>query len=227
MKILVKFPSRERSIKFARVIDGYITHANDTNNIKFLITIDDDCPNHHHYKLICESIKQKGVDIECISGKSESKIHAINRDMDKSGDWDILLLASDDMICTCTNWDFYLRTEMERNFPDSDGVLWHWDGDPMTKMNNLNTMCIMGRKYYDRFNYIYHPDYKSLWCDNEFTDVSVILNKVYKTNMILFKHEHYSNTPGLQMDDLMRKTQGYYTYDESVYSSRKSINFGL
>jgi hypothetical protein len=47
-------------------------------------------------------------------------------------------------------WDKQLIEEMETNYPDTDGVLFHNDGYCQQR---LNTMCILGRKYYKRFNY--------------------------------------------------------------------------
>ena len=63
---------------------------------------------------------------------------------------------------------------MTELYPNTDGVLWFNDGN---QGNRLNTLCILGKKYYERFNYIYHPDYTSLWADNEFMDVANLLNK--------------------------------------------------
>jgi hypothetical protein len=226
MKIFVRFPSRERAAKFYQVIAGYI-QLSTKNDVSYLVTLDEDDFDKEFYIEHCENFKALGHDVNYIIGKSESKIHAINRDMEHSGVWDILVLASDDMHCMVQNWDLVLRNEMESKFPDTDGVLWHWDGDEATKRNELNTMCILGRKYYKRFNYIYHPDYKSLWSDNEFTDVSKYLCKVHYSEIVLFKHIHYSNTKGMLPDELMNRTQRFYYEDEKVYRKRKAINFGL
>ena len=71
-----------------------------------------------------------------------------------------------------------IRQKMIKHFPDTDGVLWFFDG----WRKDLNTLCIIGRKYYERFGYIYHPDYKSFWCDAEFTEVA---NKLKKQVLLL------------------------------------------
>jgi hypothetical protein len=100
-------------------------------------------------------------------------------------------------------------------------VLWYNDGYVGQK---LNTMCIMGRKYFDRFAYIYHPDYISLFCDNEFMDVSMILNKVKYSEDVLFKHEHPANGVGA-MDKLYNMNEKYYKIDQITYEKRKQQNF--
>lgn len=228
MKILVKFPSRSRPKKFLSTLSKYIDLST-RNDIHYLITIDSDDVTMNNGDIL-QTLNQKNVTY--FIGHSSSKVHAINRDISKIKEqWDILVLASDDMICQCPAWDEILRKEMQQHFPDTDGVLYHWDGDEATARHDngkgLNTMCILGRKYYDRFGYIYHPTYKSLWCDNEFGDVSRILGKEYKSNTVLFKHEHFSNSPHVKLDALMVKTQSYFSEDKKNYMQRKGINFGI
>ena len=240
MEILVKFPSRERPRQFEKTIKGYIENQS-TGYVSYLITLDSDDKSLDSYISICDKLKTSGVKIRYIADKSGSKIKAINRDMELSGNWEILVLASDDMICKQAGWDLVLINEMTNYFPNTDGVLWHWDGAASKSSNTkpkiennelvggLNTMCILGKKYYDRFKYIYHPDYLNLWCDNEFTDVSKRLNKVFYSEQILFRHEHWAN--GSQWshtnDNLMKKTQSSFKKDEIIYRKREKLNFEL
>ena len=121
----------------------------------------------------CKFLNCQFKNVEFFYGNSKSKIEAVNADMDKVGDWDVLLLASDDMIPQVKNYDEIIIQKMNEFFPDTDGVLWFNDGN----RKDLNTLCILGKKYYNRLNYIYYPEYKSTWCDNEFTDVGNILKK--------------------------------------------------
>lgn len=215
MKILVKFPTRGRRIKFEHVLNRYIDTA---SNVTFLISYDDD------------DITMKGIEnrewpenVIWEKGRSNSKIHACNRDIEKVQDWDILILASDDMIPQVRDWDSFIITEMKKHFPDTDGVLHFNDG---YSAERLNTMCIMGRKYYDRFGYIYHPEYKSLWSDNEFMEVSQTLKKVKYFERVLFKHEHPVNIGG-KADRLYQKNDTFYTRDHKVFKKRKMMNFEI
>jgi len=216
--ILVKFPSRERAHKWFLVINGYIQKQT-TNDVKYLITLDQNDNLLLAYTNYCETLKSQGVNIEYIVGQSNSKIHACNRDMDKSGDWDIVVLGSDDMICQYEGWDNVLINEMGE---DTDRVLYHPDG-----FTQLNTMCVMGKYYYKRFNYIYHHDYISLWADNEYQEVSRILGKEVKYDTVLFKHEHFSNMSSVRKDALMTKNESFYHRDKLTYDKRKEQNFNL
>jgi hypothetical protein len=226
-KILVKFPSRERPEKFILALKKCIDYSLDPSNISYLITLDQNDPRLISYKAFLTNLCNSSV--KYIVGNSTSKIHAINRDLQQTEPWDIIVLMSDDMICQKQGWDTILRDTAQKT--GLDQVFYFWDGDLRTKRHNngkgLNTMIVCGHKYFNRFNYLYHSEYSSLWCDNEWSDVSQLLKKEYRSDIVLFRHVHFSNTPGLIPDALMRKTQAFYTRDQLTYNRRKASNFGL
>jgi hypothetical protein len=185
MKLLIKFPTRGRKSKFFEVLYEYIDLLDDVNNTYFLITLDKDDKEMYNQDTIDKLKKIKNLSY--FFGKSENKVSAINRDLKSNDNWDILLLASDDMIPQIKGYDSVIRDNMTTHFPDTDGVLWFNDGN----RKDLNTLSILGKKYYQRFNYIYNPEYKSTWCDNEFTQVANILKKQ------IFKHWEIRENLGL------------------------------
>ena len=219
MKILIKYPSRERLAQFVKILDQTWDLVEDKENTRFLVTLDFSDPQIAMYLKFLNGRAY----VEKIVENSQGKIHACNRDMDKSGEWDIVLLLSDDMIPCMKGWDKVLRDEMLTHFPDLDGVLFHNDG---YQKNKLNTMPICGRKYFDRFSYIYSPEYASLWADNEFMEVSRILHKEFYSDIVLFRHNHYANVK-LKADRLMVHNEKFYQQDKGVYNRRKLTNFGL
>lgn len=220
MKILVKFPTRNRKEKFFNVLQKYYDYATDKNNLEFLITLDDDdlSMNNDEVRLKLNSFKN----LKYIFGQSDNKIHAVNRDMEDDN-WDIVLLASDDMIPIQLGYDEVIRNKMKEFYPDTDGVLWFNDG---FQGNKLNTLCILGKKYYQRFNYIYYPKYKSTWSDNEFMDVANILKKQKYFNDVIIKHEHpdwgYGNR-----DEIHSQNFNNVNWDSQLYHKRKKNNFEL
>jgi len=156
-------------------------------------------------------------------GNSISKIHAVNRDMDLIEDWDILLLASDDMIPQKKGYDSIIIEKMNEFYPDTDGVLFFNDG---FKNNELNTLSILGRKYYERFGYIYYPEYKSVWADNEFMNVANLLSKQTYIDEIIIKHEHPDWGYG-QRDEIHSQNFNNESHDRNLYERRRLRNFGL
>jgi hypothetical protein len=134
---------------------------------------------------------------------------------------------SDDMVFTQWGFDDIIRTDMQKYFPDSDGVLHYPDGTPV--QDKIITMSIMGYKYFKRFNYIYHPEYRSLWCDLEFTEVSKKLGKYkYLPNTHILKHNHSVWSGGKEKyDALMTRNESFYHKDKEVYFKRLANNFDL
>jgi hypothetical protein len=219
--LLIKFPSRSRPDKLCSVYEKYISFARDPSKIKTIISLDSDDPT------VTPELTEKLLKIHpqtqvCI-GPSLGKIGAVNRDMEHAGEYDILLLASDDMVPEFPGYDTILRDNMEHYFPDTDGVLWFNDG---FQKHNLNTLCILGRKYYQRFGYIYHPAYKSLWCDNEFTIVAQSLKKQLYFDNVIIRHVHPIITRTVA-DSLYQENEKYFEEDRQTFMTRRQKNFDL
>ncbi len=228
MKILVKFPSRERPDRFQNTLQQMM-HLSVDKDIKYLITLDRNDPTVNQYVNIIKELSN----CRFIIGDSFGKIHAINRDMNQVSDYDILILASDDMVPIVQGWDNIIREEMQLHFfptPEekynlSEGVIWYDDG----YKSNINMMPIMTKAAYDRFGYIYHPAYVSLFCDNEMTEVWSALNCQIKRDLCLFQHQHYARSSQWHhtIDPLMRRNESYFMQDRKTYNTRKALNFGL
>ena len=163
-------------------------------------------------------------------GGSDSKVFAINRDMPDNMEWDILVNVSDDQIFTKSGFD----QDIVKGFIESDengctqydlDLLLHFPDGYVNE--RLVTMSIMGRVYWQRFNYIYHPSYISLWCDNEQMEVAQRDGKYKYIDKHIFKHEHPANVPTVKVDDLLRRTQSFYTADHNTYKERKAANFPI
>jgi hypothetical protein len=160
-----------------------------------------------------------------VVGNSKNKIDAINRDLnDFDYDWDILINMSDDMIFSKKGFDDIIRAEFYKDF---NQYLHFNDGN---QKSNVCTMHIVGREYYNRFNYIYHPDYISLWSDVENDIVAKQLGcyKYMGDDIKLFKHLHPAWGLAPQ-DALSIKTEdrALWVADEITFNNRKKINFGL
>jgi hypothetical protein len=160
-----------------------------------------------------------------VVGRSKNKIDAINRDKNEFDyDWDILINMSDDMIFTKKGFDDIIRAEFYNDF---NQYVHYNDGNQKC---NVCTMHIVGRNYYDRFKYIYHPDYISLWCDVENDIVAKQLGcyKYMGDNLQLFRHLHPAWGLAPQ-DALSIKTEdrALWIADEITFNKRKRINFGL
>ena len=217
MKILIKFPTRGRTENFFRALDRYYEYAADLDLIEVQVTLDND-DREMNQPAILERLKRyRNLSIRF--GTSNSKIEAINRDLDPDG-WDIVLLASDDMIPVVKGYDAVIRSKMQTHYPDTDGILWFDDGN----RSDLNTLSILGNAYYRRFGYLYYPGYRSLYCDKEFTLVGNMLKKQTYFSQVIIHHEHpdYGYGDKDQVHDLnaLNKDGDHY-----LFLQRQSRNF--
>ena len=223
LRLLIKFPTRGRPDKFFSVLDKYVEMATNLSKIGFVISLDHDDISMNNKAIIDRLNEYKSrIKIAYFFGSNKTKIQACNADLDKINGWDIVMLASDDQIPIIKGYDDIIRSDMNEYFRDMDGALWYSDGG----QNNINTLSILGKKYFDRFNYIYHPDYVSLWCDNEHTDVATQLKRIYRSDKIIIEHQHpvYQKT---NYDELYVRNESYFNIDKVTYYERKERNFDL
>ena len=214
MRILIKYPTRNRFEKSIDVLSKYVSFANDMNNIKIVVSLDED---DEQCVLNIDKYSSIHSNIDVCIGRSNSKVHAINRDIPDPSEFDILLLASDDMIPVVKGYDDIIRDSMTHFYPDTDGVLFFNDGYVGYR---TNTLVICGSKYYKRFGYIYSPEYKSLFCDNEFTNEANRLGKQVYFDTVIIKHEHPSNNSDVASDSLYNLNDEKFKEDEKVFMSR-------
>ncbi len=156
--------------------------------------------------------------------KNTNKISAIN-DHIKGKDFDVVVCASDDMVPKAWGWDNEIAIAMNQHFPDLDGCVHFNDGNTD---GELITFSILGKKLYERFGYIYHPDYKSLYCDNEFTEEVRKSNSEKYIDKIIISHEHWSiegTENAGEVDLAVQKTLHYSGRDKQVFDRRKELGF--
>lgn len=216
MHILVKYASRSRPSRFFEGLNSILTLAADKDRITIISIHDLDDPFYQDYR---DGLLN--YDILSSWGYSKSKIDAINRPVPDDVAWDILVNFSDDMRFTVHGWDELIRDGFRIN--GLDKFLHYPDS---TAKHMLPTMSIMGRKYFERDGYIYHPSYKSLWCDNEAMEVAKFRGCYVYMGIQIF--DHYHPAYGLaQWDEQYHRQQGFWNEDELNYIYRKSKNFFL
>jgi hypothetical protein len=139
--------------------------------------------------------------------------------MDLGGQWDIMLLASDDMVPERKGYD----TAMRKAYMDYGGdcAIWMNAGD----QPRIATLCGMTRAYYQRFGYIYHPDYVSLWCDNEWTDVARSLNRLAYVEDVYIRNASPDWGGKVPVDKLYQRNNRHYHADQHTYTRRLAAGF--
>lgn len=221
-KLIYKFPSRNRPDKFKHVLEKSISLLSGKHDVRFVITLDSDDETMNNDNMR-EWMDNLDVDLVYHYGDSKSKIEACNANLEDE-DGDALILVSDDMVPCFQDFDDIIMQGMEQFFPDMDGAIKFHDG-LRPKEDLLMTLPVLGWNLYKKFGYIYHPDYTSLYCDNEMTIVCRDLGKLLVSPVCIFRHE-WTNQP---FDDLHARNENseMYAIDSKVFEERQKNRFDI
>lgn len=220
-RILFKYTSRSRPAQFKRGLLSIIDNC-DSQNYRILCSLDEDDRTLPTYQTEISSCNNPNILV--VTGTSKNKVDAINRDLPEySENWDILINMSDDMLFMQKGFDQIIRRDFFEAFPDLDGFVHYPDKNagPL-----LATMSIFGKPYYSRFGYIYHPEYTSLWCDNEAMEVAKKLNRYKYFERSLFDHLHPAYRKS-NSDEQYRLTESFFQVDNLIFRKRQRNNFDL
>lgn len=212
MKISLIHPSRGRAAIAKQVYDEWMGKADNPDEIQYVLSVDSDDPLLNEYDRVFANSK-----VTWYENNNHSAIEAINNAA-KVATGDILLVCSDDFSCP-EHWDTQLLTYLKGK---SDFVVKTADGlQPW-----IITLPIMDRVYYERFGYVYYPEYKHLFCDTEMTCVGDLLDKTILVPM-LFQHNHYTQAGGIKKDAISVKNDATWGQGERLYIERIKRNFDL
>lgn len=218
MKLLIKYATRARLKLFFQTLE--LLRSNATTRPHFLIAIDEDDILMNSTRSLSRLSEMH--DVTVVVGTSKTKVEAINTGFSEyQGEWDVVLVASDDHIPVVQGYDQTILDDMAAHFHDTDGELWYRD----PRQDMINFVPIMGRKRYESLGYIYHPAYCSLWCDNEQTEVALRDGKIHRSEVQLFSNESPDWGGGIPRDPLYQRNNRFYKADKLVYEQRKAAGF--
>lgn len=220
MKFLLKYPTRARPDMFFDRIREYTNLASGANYIRWVFTFDEDDVTMNNSRTTEKIRKIIGEDFTIGILKGGGKIAACNAHVNENlRDADVVMLVSDDMVPEKIDWDEKIAEFLLRSYPDLDGAVHINDG---LQGSRLCTLSCMGRKFYDRFGYFYHPDYQSCFCDDEFTTIAWGMRKMVWCPDVLIRHQWVGNTV---QDELHQRNHNLMARDQKVYNFRKQHGF--
>lgn len=200
-------PSRSRASKAIEVAKRWINEAGEP--VEYILSIDSDDPEKalYYHLFLGRRIVQK---------ENRSAIDAINNAA-KESIGDIILVMSDDFDCppqwaTSLLWLVGDRTDWIAK--THDGIQ-RW----------IITLPIMDRIYYNRFGYVYHPDFAHMFCDTEMTAVADLLGRRINLDM-KFPHNHYS-VGKAERDEISIRADKTWGQGEYTFMKHYRNNFGL
>lgn len=206
MKVSLLHPSRSRPEQSWQAVNDWVNRAG--CDIEVIVSLDTDDPRLREYENIY------GDKFKVIVNKNRSAVDAMNQAAQHCTG-DLIVAGSDDFACPrnwalildkhCKNWkDFVLKV--------NDGV-----------QQYIVTLPIMDRTYYNRFGYVYHPDYLHMFCDTEITHVADLLRRLRFRNDILFRHNHKKNGD----DALYRRNDATWNDGKRTYLEHLKNKFNL
>lgn len=199
-KISILHPTRHRYEQALKTSSSWLSKADNVDNIEYIFSTDSD----------------DSFPLKSLVNPNKSAIEAINRAAE-TATGELFIVVSDDTYCP-DHWDTLLLKELDGK---EDFLVKTRDGiQPV-----LITMPLMDRKYYERFGYIYHPDYHHMSCDVELTAVGMMLGKVINSNL-LFEHLHYS-TGKSPKDAINEKNDLTYKQGYEVLFKHSENNFNI
>jgi hypothetical protein len=212
-RVLVRMPTRSRFAQAIEVLAAYRSMAGMPITLEVVVDTDDET-------LTPEALYRLHA-LGCIItyGQHSTKIEACNGG--RVTEWDILVLASDDMRPAKDGWATRIVELFEEHYPHLDGCL-HFDD--AYSHERVCTLPVMGRRIYDRFGQVYHSDYKSLFCDDEYTEVLQALGRLTYVNEILIEHMHPAAGKA-KKDALYLRNDALYAADEIVCKRRREMKF--
>jgi len=216
ISISIIHPSRGRCAMATQTAQKWMQNTKHTNQIEYWFACDSDDTQFDMYQ---NSIQTMGL--RANFSRNKSAIDAINR-VAPLTKGNLIVVVSDDFD-TFYGWDDFLLNSLSGK---KDYLVKTSDG----YMNNnwLITLPIMDRFYYNRFGYIYHPEYKHMFCDTEMTCVGNMLGKVVdlQNPSAIFQHNHYS-IGKMNKDEINVKNDSTWNQGKELFLSRHDMNFGL
>ena len=218
--LLIKIPTRSRPERLFKTLDAYYAHLSQEVSVLFVISCDTDDESMNNPEVISRLNRYENLVYNF--HPNTSKIEAFNRDLELY-DFEMVIGAQDDSLPAIRGFDRIIVDTMHHHFPDLDGVLNLFDGHIGAE---CNTLPVIGRKFFDRFGYYYHPAYKALVCDVEITNVSKMLRKEHIVSELIIKHNHPA-WGGTEHDALYLKNEQYHRIDVETFVQRRAMLYDL
>ena len=215
--ITIIHPSRQRPEMALQTKKNWMQNAIHKSSIEYILSIDNNDPTLYDYNWMFSH----EYDTKIKYNNNWSAMEAINVVAPQSIG-NLIVVVSDDFDCF-EGWDEYLLSHLQG---DSDYIVKTSDG----YMNSdwLITLPIMDRAYYNRFGYVYHPEYKHMWSDTEMTTVGHMLGKIVdlQNSNAVFKHRHYTINE-MQKDAVNEKNDATWNQGKSLFLERFDKDFDL
>ena len=213
MRFSLLHPSRNRVRLAEQAIAEWKGKFSGDTPLEYILSIDTDDGDVAGYRQLAE---RQGVRL--IIHPNRSIVDAVNHAA-QAATGDFFVVVSDDFGCP-ELWDRALAAVVGAR--RDVAVLVHDAGDA-----RIMTLPIVGRTLYERLGYVYYPEYFSMFCDDDLTQVAAGLGKLVDARHLVFPHRHCS-VGGNPFDATYARQNSPAAWRSGwrVFEKRRVANFG-
>lgn len=214
-RITLIHPSRSRPVKSFLNAKQWFENATYPNAIELILSLDNSDPMRDAYY---ESYAMFSWDKDIMKSDSTTVVEATNNAC-RAATGDIMVYLSDDFK-SFPGWDEAIRKEFDTDLPTLIKV-----DDCLQKFEvPVLTIPIMNRALYERLGYFFHPDFKSMFCDEHLYWVAFKLRALKFCPHIKFPHEHPANGKAPD-DETYRRSAANWNQGKAAFAKHKALNF--
>lgn len=209
--ILMKFslihPSRGRPQQAYGTVTEWISKSGNVE-VEHILSIDTSDPLKVEYDNLFPSY---------LCNDNKSVVEATNNAA-KQATGDVLIYLSDDFKCP-DNWGELIEAK---------GLTGEWVlkvDDCLQPFNvAVLTIPIMSRSVYNKLGYFWHPEYKSMFCDEHLYWKAKLNNWLVMAPELKFPHHHYS-VGKAQHDETYKNSEANWDQGKAVFAKHKAEGF--
>lgn len=208
MKFSLVHPSRQRVEKCKEAINNWTSRfSNSVHTFEYILSVDNDDEMLEEYRALA---KKSGANI--VINNNTCCVEAANYGA-TFAKGDIIILVSDDF-CPPYNYDIILGAYF-KNEPQIFQI-----DDTITK--SIITLPIINRAAYDELKFVYYPEYKSMFADNDLRLVAESRGWLVDITFVKFEHRHWVNNLAEKDDAYIRQNSDeFWKHGSEVFERRK------
>jgi hypothetical protein len=221
MNILINLASKGRPRLLCEVLDRTFDYLSGQHRAWVFLKIDEDdhaTREYERFRKLC--VDRRDSLVQCYLDGPQTKISATNAGIKMNMPWEVLVNLADDMVPVTRGFDDVIARRMNEAFPHLDGALWFPDG----LQSKICTMSVLGRKYYDRFGFVYPPQFKSLYADDWHTQMAQHLGRLARFPDELVSH-WYTQWTGTDATHFENMKPDVIEHDRRVFEDMKRKGF--
>lgn len=218
MKISILHPSRGRPQKAFDTAKQWIEKIGEGVDWEYISSLDGSDERLQEYIDLSEKFPHP---MEGLVSNNTCVVEATNIAAKRSKG-DILLYLSDDFKCP-VDWGLKVIKEFEN---ENRPLLVKVD-DCLQKFHvPVLTIPIMNRALYTKLGYFWHPDFKSMFCDEHLYWITMKHGALKMCEHLKFPHEHPANGKA-ENDETYRRSAANWDQGKAAFEKHKRAGFPL